>query len=207
MGKTWSGRLPACARWKHPHGRGEDFLLQTLSYMPWETPPRAWGRRGIWGENPCRLGNTPTGVGKTQSAVTQSGRVEKHPHGRGEDYLIFKGLAKQPETPPRAWGRRIWWQEVSGVPGNTPTGVGKTCRIWPSGGAGWKHPHGRGEDDLALVMTTYRAETPPRAWGRQVSEPIVVIYARNTPTGVGKTARATTLASGAGKHPHGRGED
>ncbi|SMG63119.1 hypothetical protein BMETH_147_6 [methanotrophic bacterial endosymbiont of Bathymodiolus sp.] len=29
----------------------------------------------------------------------------------------------------------------------------------------------------------------------------------NTPTGVGKTNRADTLARPSGKHPHGRGED
>ena len=50
------------------------------------------------------------------------------------------------ETPPRAWGRRLFAKcDVLGK-GNTPTCVGKTGAIRLPPPASWKHPHVRGED-------------------------------------------------------------
>ena len=52
-----------------------------------------------------------------------------------------------------------------------------------------------------------RIETPPQAWGRLGDNERVLMAARNTPTGVGKTNheyRATRVVE---KHPHRRGED
>ena len=77
-------------------------------------------------------GNTPTGVGKTDSVTEFPRPRKKHPHGRGEDLgaCLCKLLAQ--ETPPRAWGR------LSGGGGsdlgtrNTPTGVGKTAMLCAS---------------------------------------------------------------------------
>ncbi|SMG64228.1 hypothetical protein BMETH_2251_0 [methanotrophic bacterial endosymbiont of Bathymodiolus sp.] len=34
--------------------------------------------------------NTPTGVGKTPSLCLSKSAVQKHPHGRGEDYCVTK---------------------------------------------------------------------------------------------------------------------
>ena len=51
------------------------------------------------------------------------------------------------------------------------------------------------------------AETPPRAWGRQGACKKGRPRRRNTPTGVGKTAKAQTARLPSQKHPHGRGED
>ena len=50
-------------------------------------------------------------------------------------------------------------------------------------------------------------ETPPRAWGRQMSGVFLALSQRNTPTGVGKTSVVQSNASDIEKHPHGRGED
>ena len=51
------------------------------------------------------------------------------------------------------------------------------------------------------------SETPPRAWGRLISEARAREILRNTPTGVGKTHTETRSACRRRKHPHGRGED
>ncbi len=54
---------------KHPHGRGEDKGAGSQRPTLRETPPRAWGRPHISNFMLFRLGNTPTGVGKTLAAL------------------------------------------------------------------------------------------------------------------------------------------
>ena len=131
----------------------------------------------------------------------------KHPHGRGEDAGSPPHNPSLSETPPRAWGRRNA-VTVSGQPErNTPTGVGKTVKAFTLGGNSQKHPHGRGEDEIVKLTLAVRAETPPRAWGRQGLNDDPVAFNRNTPTGVGKTLPLIVDNGPTEKHPHGRGED
>ena len=148
VGKTGSGDRVRQERKKHPHGRGEDPCGTALSFTLPETPPRAWGRRNVRIRNSRKNRNTPTGVGKTNFIPFLTGKLRKHPHGRGEDAYGVSAGAKHGETPPRAWGRLPERVEDLDPIRNTPTGVGKThdtaLRIPESG----KHPHGRGEDDL-----------------------------------------------------------
>ena len=70
---------------KHPHGRGEEIRCYISSYLDRETPPRAWGRGGNRTASSLQSGNTPTGVGKSRRDGVDSGNLEKHPHGRGEE--------------------------------------------------------------------------------------------------------------------------
>ena len=70
---------------KHPHGCGEDQSHESRTGCDLETPPRVWGRPDVFRP---RLGlhrNTPTGVGKTSFWMQHVFKVEKHPHGCGED--------------------------------------------------------------------------------------------------------------------------
>ena len=151
--------------------------------------------------------NTPTGVGKTTHLLSPTPEPMKHPHGRGEDLPTLESKRLAQETPPRAWGRPV------GVPcrkvraRNTPTGVGKTHSQDRVSIIPWKHPHGRGEDGYVSRETSWKMETPPRAWGRPRKELTTGKYSGNTPTGVGKTAVHAPCAWRREKHPHGRGED
>ncbi len=111
------------------------------------------------------------------------------------------------ETPPRAWGRHDRPRQLHRRCGNTPTGVGKTSANLSSSIRGGKHPHGRGEDLPQSKIKGGSAETPPRAWGRPLTEVSNKMSGGNTPTGVGKTKEAKATADKAKKHPHGRGED
>ena len=90
---------------------------------------------------------------------------------------------------------------------NTPTGVGKTFSHAVLDGTLEKHPHGRGEDRLALYRLALIRETPPRAWGRLPYRCGIGHGHGNTPTGVGKTLQELEMVNEAKKHPHGRGED
>ncbi len=105
VGKTISSSASWAVLGKHPHGRGEDLAAvgKIKEYM--ETPPRAWGRLFIRYRFSFSHGNTPTGVGKTQTWHGFLFVKRKHPHGRGEDYLPANYLTRHVETPPRAWGR------------------------------------------------------------------------------------------------------
>ena len=168
VGKTVGDQRRTGATWKHPHGRGEDFLSTTRT----TGSPR----------------NTPTGVGKTGELTINVSVVWKHPHGRGEDSLVGGRLKLDLETPPRAWGRPLKLLSQSLVSGNTPTGVGKTSSFHLVDKRLQKHPHGRGEDCSAKRACNFSTETPPRAWGRPTGQAEAVPRTRNTPTGVGKTA-------------------
>ncbi len=175
--------------------------------LPEETPPRAWGRLGKTAAQMAVARNTPTGVGKTRRRKPRPAWHRKHPHGRGEDPITSPSVFKEPETPPRAWGRLRSSARAQGVGGNTPTGVGKTA-LPPRSCAGHsKHPHGRGEDGDTQHYSQPLWETPPRAWGRRRSRTTGQPIKRNTPTGVGKTRHAWLGAALLQKHPHGRGED
>jgi hypothetical protein len=105
-------------------------------------------------------------VGKTCPVEIEVIKIEKHPHGRGEDVLpIIRGM-REAETPPRAWGRRSHYQCCPLKIRNTPTGVGKTWADYGLDLLEEKHPHGRGEDYRPGRCQEYGQETPPRAWGR-----------------------------------------
>ena len=116
-------------------------------------------------------------------------------------------LSRQPETPPRAWGRPITSSDRASNSGNTPTCVGKTV----ADGRMWfgvqKHPHVRGEDCDSTHGSAAYWETPPRAWGRLLEHVFFQYPGRNTPTCVGKTKSSPGSRWAGWKHPHVRGED
>ena len=192
---------------KHPDGRGEDSRAASLIFSYPETPPRAWGRHCPPRYAGPSCGNTPTGVGKTARDKTQINRKRKHPHGRGEDLMAILLTHDILETPPRAWGRLRRIQVIRYHAGNTPTGVGKTCRLFLPLPACKKHPHGRGEEVSVASEPSSFKETPPRAWGRAVSGERDCGQRGNTPTGVGKRSGSGINCTSGWKHPHGRGEE
>ncbi len=91
-----------------------------------ETPPPAWGRRATDNSIARFIGNTPTCVGKTPRHPRTRDLQRKHPHLRGEDFLIPKSKLYQTETPPPAWGRHVFKRSSHPIGRNTPTCVGKT---------------------------------------------------------------------------------
>ncbi len=227
VGKTVASAATSGLGRKHPHGRGEDSPCGASSPDRCETPPRAWGRQSYYIGSHQSDRNTPTGVGKTPCRPSQLHQMQKHPHGRGEDFhcVVCSALYEETphgrgedlaplwethnliETPPRAWGRLLGPDDQVVLAGNTPTGVGKTVSGVTGSFDMGKHPHGRGEDIACLRALACRIETPPRAWGRHQTDKIPYSIPGNTPTGVGKTSFVYLGEPFRRKHPHGRGED
>ena len=167
--------------------RGEDGQRWPRRAIGAETPPRAWGRQAKAMPVPEDDRNTPTCVGKTSSKNLERPKRRKHPHVRGEDGLGRQSQTCRAETPPRAWGRRRYSAQQHPFARNTPTCVGKTKTSKRGPSALKKHPHVRGEDDSIPLPPPPVEETPPRAWGRPVSDCSPLARLRNTPTCVGKT--------------------
>ena len=126
---------------------------------------------------------------------------------RGEDLLATFKLHVHRETPPRAWGRPTVPFVFPTSRGNTPMCVGKTGTLIAPHGLLKKHPHVRGEDRSRSKLILAVSETPPRAWGRPITQQADPRRVRNTPTCVGKTSGRPRLISVRRKHPHVRGED
>ena len=89
---------------------------------------------------------------------------------------------------------------------NTPTCVGKLTCFDSMAHCVEKHPHVRGETQVAYVRLRDFEETPPRAWGNSKNVCIYVPTLRNTPTCVGKLTRFVCFQIMTKKHPHVRGE-
>ena len=192
---------------KHPHVRGENTAICRCSRFALETPPRAWGKL-----NRCipklRLDrNTPTCVGKTADSLVTYPISDEHPHVRGENRPKTSLASEAPETPPRAWGKRMQVEWATIETRNTPTCVGKTLAGLSSRHMPRKHPHVRGENRLITAARAHLSETPPRAWGKPLEGVRDHKYRRNTPTCVGKTLAARLSVRQGKKHPHVRGEN
>ena len=126
-------------------------------------------------------------MGKTRPGIIDAKSGQKHPHVRGEDSNARIAKSADLETPPRAWGRHQREVLAPFPLRNTPTCVGKTVIYEKDPVIPEKHPHVRGEDNVASHFDKLFSETPPRAWGRQTEFIMQVTEAGNTPTCVGKT--------------------
>ena len=106
---------------------------------------------------------------------------------RGEDAKKREKAIKEEETPPHAWGRRVYSDHVAIIKRNTPTCVGKTFLAALVLYLLQKHPHMRGEDETTKWRDGKYPETPPHAWGRRWPLFRIQYETGNTPTCVGKT--------------------
>ena len=111
---------------KHLHGRGEDLGRAFLHRSYLETPPRTWRRRGRAFDETLIQRNTSTDVEKTPRTSFRGFPVQKHLHGRGEDFTFRFCCQLRTETPPRTWRRLNDLRRCVGRQRNTSTDVEKT---------------------------------------------------------------------------------
>jgi len=201
---------PARAR-VHPHGRGEKETPARSTRESDGSPPRAWGK--AQGESctglPARF--TPTGVGKRCRARVRRPSQAVHPHGRGEKYLPSLCSTRQTGSPPRAWGKGPCAVRTWTCARFTPTGVGKRRRLEIRPLQRQVHPHGRGEKDPAVSVTSTSVGSPPRAWGKVRTSQQTYALSGSPPRAWGKDQEDEIMSensrftpTGVGKRPGGR---
>ena len=149
----------------HPHGRVDNPPGRHRSRIERGSPPRAWGQS-------ARLQRD-----FSQPAV--------HPHGRGDNLRRFCRSREAVGSPPRAWGQLLPNDHQTTCSRFTPTGVGTIYQASNQYARRTVHPHGRGDNVVALPLSRPLLGSPPRAWGQSLGivDPPAVI--RFTPTGVG----------------------
>ncbi len=143
-------------------------MLKNSNLSIVETPPRTWRRRNVHAQYGKPSGNTSTDVEKTETHAGAVEKLQKHLHGRGEDFwrplandrlngntstdvektpLGPRLLCRSLETPPRTWRRLRDSCACAASRGNTSTDVEKTL--------------------LKSASDLDKPETPPRTWRRQ----------------------------------------
>ncbi len=170
----------------HPHARGENAMGVAGGLAAGGSPPRAWGKclQRVLRDRLQRF--TPTRVGKIQRVHPRHRAGPVHPHARGENSRARRQKIKCIGSPPRAWGKLHRQDCCESVYRFTPTRVGKILRVPAPLRAPAVHPHARGENPSGSCQPFRASGSPPRAWGKFVSFPGLLPFARFTPTRVGK---------------------
>ena len=151
----------------HPHGCGDNAAVAIPALSCFGSPPRVWGQRLLLNVIPVSERFTPTGVGTTLGTRNDGGAF--------------------PGSPPRVWGQRQCDHAAGGGCRFTPTGVGTTRYQRPLERRPAVHPHGCGDNLMAMSQAKSGHGSPPRVWG-QLAAP------------------ATTVPSFT-VHPHGCGDN
>ena len=166
VGKTTNRSLKYQDKMEHPHMRGENPALGSLTTAPVGTSPHAWGKLGLGpSRTPCGR-NIPTCVGKTSAGGGHRGDLTEHPHMRGENGRRKREEGGAPGTSPHAWGKLSRFTGRSRRRRNIPTCVGKTPEAIPGGPQTPEHPHMRGENELRGINALLSFGTSPHAWGK-----------------------------------------
>jgi len=124
VGTIRTSSMPTKKSPVHPHGRGDNALLQTIDRAARGSPPRAWGQSFRGSATRAYYRFTPTGVGTIVSGKRHTSVLSVHPHGRGDNASASHCVFPVPGSPPRAWGQLRISTEIAVIVRFTPTGVG-----------------------------------------------------------------------------------
>ncbi len=139
-------------------------------------------RGGAWSVHPHVRGDGVDLPGLNQPALV-------HPHVRGDGTFKARNTSWRFGSPPRAWGRPRFALARGHRDRFTPTCVGTAVFVVAIARVSPVHPHVRGDGMDHGKRSWMPYGSPPRAWGRQVTWPILGADARFTPTCVGTATR------------------
>ena len=135
---------------------------------------------------------------------------------RGDGHKVRVARIGYLGSPPRAWGRRLAHPPVVVVDGSPPRAWGRPNRTGPSS-SGVRftptcvgtallvllvrvvlsvHPHVRGDGHKVRVARIGYLGSPPRAWGRRLAHPPVVVVDGSPPRAWGRPNRTGPSSSG-----------
>ena len=137
----------------HPHGRGDNVPLRTVTTHDHGSPPRAWGQFSGVCPGAVQFRFTPTGVGTIDRRRPSGRGTTVHPHGRGDNINRRRPCRATRGSPPRAWGQLLRRSIRHHRRRFTPTGVGTISRCWRKLVNCAVHPHGRGDNTVATAST------------------------------------------------------
>ena len=116
----------------HPHGRGDNVRMLSISRWMRGSPPRAWGQCKPYFAPIGEWRFTPTGVGTMHITQVYESVDAVHPHGRGDNGMKQWQKMGRGGSPPRAWGQFVCVIYPAHSNRFTPTGVGtmrgRRCR-------------------------------------------------------------------------------
>ena len=149
----------------HPHGCGEQHQLCRCSSLRSGSSPRVWGTDIHTGDEGKAKRFIPTGVGNRSSYPAPARAAPVHPHGCGEQVSFISISRIKDGSSPRVWG--------TGRPDNCltefirfiPTGVGNSKNRSAKIAVSTVHPHGCGEQSVALMSNLTLSGSSPRVWG------------------------------------------
>ena len=150
----------------HPHGRGDNGAVNGAPNGASGSPPRAWGQCGGMRTVRICMRFTPTGVGTICHCHVVRFCLAVHPHGRGDNERSDVFGDATFGSPPRAWGQSPHLFPDRQHQRFTPTGVGTMLPLATLVTGTTVHPHGRGDNDSALLARLVGRGSPPRAWGQ-----------------------------------------
>ena len=142
-----------------------------------------------------------TPVGKTSRICSSRSDVTVHPHACGENYGRIARDCEHHGTPPRLWGKQRPCRCKGARHRYTPTPVGKTktshriCQPMPV------HPHACGENATPTNLNNGINGTPPRLWGKQMLELLLVVGFTVHPHACGENVSVITLITDCGGTP------
>ena len=111
-----------------------------------------------------------------------------------------------PGSPPRAWGRRGFFESKASSHRFTPTCVGTAIPPIRLPHRILVHPHVRGDGERVANRRAHSTGSPPRAWGRLRRRLGARPATRFTPTCVGTATPSQPYRTPTTVHPHVRGD-
>ena len=190
----------------HPHGCGEQSMVQRTAMEDGGSSPRVWGTENTRIRDEVKKRFIPTGVGNSATAAFQDVTGTVHPHGCGEQELIIPMLTFDAGSSPRVWGTAVAALPHRRTDRFIPTGVGNRYRYRRRRPRSPVHPHGCGEQSPATPKRKVLVGSSPRVWGTGLRDESAQGSSRFIPTGVGNSSSIPTPMPVWPVHPHGCGE-
>ena len=198
-------RMPRDVSGPSPRARGADPLDRGAADFGGPSP-RARGAGGIRRGRASSPGTIPACAGSSHAAVSAGSGSPDHPRVRGEQRQPFLPRRCSNGPSPRARGAGLETARDRGVWRTIPACAGSSCRSGPPCGSPPDHPRVRGEQDIAVYVTAFKAGPSPRARGAAQRDQLGLVELGTIPACAGSRGFDRLRRVCGPDHPRVRGE-